>query len=46
MIAQVTGQDLPQWISDTGESGLPGLASFARGLEQDLDAVTLGLPTP
>jgi hypothetical protein len=46
MIAQLTGQDLPQWIADAREAGLPGLASFAKGLEQDLDAVTLGLTTP
>ena len=25
------------------EAGLPGIASFAKGLEQDLDAVTNGL---
>jgi transposase len=46
MIAQLTGQDLPQWIADARQAGLPGLASFAKGLEQDLDAVTLGLTTP
>ena len=37
----VSGQDLPQWIAGTREAGLPGLASFAKGLEQDLGAVTL-----
>ena len=40
MLTQLTGQDLPQWISDARTAGLPGIASFARGLEQDLDAVT------
>jgi len=25
------------------EAGLPGISSFAKGLEQDLDAVTNGL---
>jgi hypothetical protein len=43
MITQLTGQDLPQWISDTRAAGLPGISSFAKGLEQDLDAVTQGL---
>lgn len=46
MLTQLTGQDLPQWIAGTREAGLPGLASFAKGLEQDPDAVTLGLTTP
>jgi transposase len=45
MITQLTGQDLPQWITDARTAGLPGIASFAKGLEQDLDAVTLGLTT-
>jgi hypothetical protein len=43
MLTTLTGQDLPQWISDVTAAGLPGLASFAHGLEQDLDAVTAGL---
>jgi hypothetical protein len=30
MIAKLTGQDLPQWITAAREAGLPGLASFAR----------------
>jgi transposase len=41
----LTGQDLPQWIAAAREAGLPGIASFAKGLEQDLDAVTNGLTT-
>jgi transposase len=45
MLTKLTGQDLPQWISDARTAGLPGLSSFARGLEQDLDAVTHGLTT-
>jgi transposase len=45
MLTRLTGQDLPQWISSTKDAGLPGLASFAKGLEQDLDAVTAGLTT-
>jgi hypothetical protein len=46
MLTQLAGQDLPQWISGARTAELPGIASFARGLEQDLDAVTLGLTTP
>jgi len=38
-----TGQDLPQWMAAAREVGLPGIASFAKGLEHDLDAVTNGL---
>jgi transposase len=43
MLTELTGHNLPQWISDTRTAGLPGLSSFAKGLEQDLDAVTAGL---
>jgi transposase len=43
MLTQLKGQELPQWISDVKAAGLPGLCSFATGLEQDLDAVTCGL---
>ena len=46
MITQLTGQDLPQWIAHARDTGLPGIFSFARGLEQDLDAVTSGLTLP
>jgi len=46
MISHLTGQDLPQWIADARDAGLPGIASFAKGLEQDLDAVTNGLTMP
>ena len=43
MLTKLTGQDLPLWISDVRDAQLPGLSSFAKGLEQDLDAVTQGL---
>lgn len=44
MLTHLTGQDnLPQWISDVRDAELPGLSSFAKGLEQDLDAVIQGL---
>jgi hypothetical protein len=46
MLTGLTGQDLPQWISDARDAGLPGISSFASGLEQDLDAVTNGLTMP
>jgi transposase len=46
MLTQLTGQDLPQWISDARDAALPGISSFAAGLEQDLDAVTNGLTMP
>jgi transposase len=43
MITELTGQDLPQWMAAAREDGLPGISHFAKGLEQDLDAVTNGL---
>jgi len=46
MITELTGQDLPQWMAAARQAGLPGIASFAKGLEQDLDAVTNGLTLP
>jgi transposase len=46
MITELTGQDLPQWMAGAREAALPGISSFAKGLEHDLDAVTQGLTTP
>ena len=43
LITGLTGQDLPQWMAAAREAALPGIASFAKGLEQDLDAATNGL---
>jgi transposase len=43
MITELTGQNLPQWMAAARDAGLPGISSFAKGLEQDLDAVTNGL---
>jgi transposase len=44
MLTNLTGHDhLAQWISDVKAAELPGLSSFAHGLQQDLDAVTQGL---
>ena len=45
MITDLTGQDLPHWMATAREAGLPGISSFAKGLEQDLDDVTQGLTT-
>jgi hypothetical protein len=39
MLTELTGQDLPQRMA----AALPGIASFAKGLEQVLDTVTNGL---
>jgi transposase len=43
MITGLTGHDLPQWMAAARDAALPGISSFAKGLEQDLDAVTAGL---
>jgi transposase len=45
ILTQLTGQNLRAWISDVKAAGLPGMSPFAKGLEQDLDAVTAGLTT-
>jgi transposase len=43
MLTELTGQGLPQGITAARDAGLPGMASFAMGLEHDLHAVTNGL---
>jgi transposase len=43
MITHLTGENLPQWIDTARTTGLPGISSFAKALEKDLDAVTNGL---
>jgi transposase len=43
MITGLTGQNLTQWITAARDADLPGIASFAKGLEHDIDAVTNGL---
>jgi len=43
MITHLTGENLPQWIDTARTTGLPGISSFAKAVEQDLDAVTNGL---
>jgi transposase len=46
MLTQLTGQNLPRWMADAAVAGLPGISAFAKGLEQDLDAVANGLTLP
>ena len=43
MLTQLTGQNLPQWMASARATGLPGISSFANGLQQDIDAVINGL---
>lgn len=43
MLTMLQGQRLPRWIAAVRADDLPGLTSFAIGLESDLDAVTAGL---
>jgi transposase len=47
MLTKLEGRKLPGWITAVraDADGLPGLGSFAAGLEHDLDAVTRGLTT-
>jgi hypothetical protein len=45
MNTELTGQDLLQWMAAAREAGPPGISSFAKGLERDLNAVTYGLTT-
>ncbi|MFL6115227.1 MAG: transposase, partial [Catenulispora sp.] len=46
MVADLDGHLLDTWIITTQISGLPPLASFARGLLADYDAVHNGLSLP
>lgn len=43
MLTQQTGVFLPAWIDEALTADLPGPTGFARGLTNDLDAVTAGL---
>ncbi|MEU6298956.1 ISL3 family transposase [Streptomyces erythrochromogenes] len=45
MLTTLTGNQLPAWITDATAAGLPGISTFATGLETDLDAVTAGMTT-
>lgn len=37
------GQDLEAWMAEVARSGIEALARFARGLQDDLSAITAGL---
>jgi transposase len=43
MITELTGENLEQWISDVEHDTLTPVASFARNLRRDQDAVHAGL---
>ncbi|MCO1578869.1 transposase family protein [Crossiella sp. SN42] len=45
MMTKLQGELLPEWIAAVRADDLPGLTSFANGLQSDLDAVTAGLTT-
>ncbi|GAX56438.1 transposase [Streptomyces olivochromogenes] len=45
MLTTLDGLRLPEWITEAVTSGLPGISTFAAGLERDFDAVTAGLTT-
>jgi transposase len=43
MVRERRGADLKAWMADATHSGIEALARFARGLQDDLAAVTAGL---
>ncbi|MFE5026328.1 hypothetical protein ACFRAO_24180 [Streptomyces sp. NPDC056656] len=45
MLTTLDGGRLTDWISDAMTSDLPGVSTFAVGLEADFDAVTAELTT-
>ncbi|MFF7890272.1 ISL3 family transposase [Streptomyces sp. NPDC007916] len=45
MLTTLDGGRLTEWITDAMTSGLPGISSFAVGLNSDYDAVHAGLTT-
>ncbi|PBC93725.1 transposase [Streptomyces sp. Ag82_O1-15] len=45
MLTTLSGTDLPAWINQAAAANLPGISSFATGLNSDYDAVTAGLTT-
>ncbi|MFE3497818.1 transposase [Streptomyces sp. NPDC059175] len=45
MLTTLGGEDLPDWITEAAASKLPGISTFATGLNSDVDAVTAGLTT-
>ncbi|MBB4789730.1 transposase [Streptomyces nodosus] len=45
MLTTLSGDCLPDWITEAMGTNLAGIGSFASGLNNDLDAVTAGLTT-
>ncbi|MEU9388262.1 ISL3 family transposase, partial [Streptomyces sp. NPDC048279] len=43
MLTTLSGEGLPEWITEATDANLPGINSFAVGLNSDFDAVTAGL---
>jgi transposase len=46
MVTNLEGRRLDGWLSSVEADTLPALASFARSLRRDIDAVTAGLTLP
>jgi hypothetical protein len=46
IVRERRGSDLEAWITAATDSGIGALARFARGLQEDLAAVTAGLTLP
>ncbi len=46
MMTQLQGEDLEQWIIDVERDTLAPVASFARNLRRDQNAVRAGLTLP
>ncbi|XRC77913.1 ISL3 family transposase [Streptomyces xinghaiensis] len=46
MLTGLSAHKLPDWLTDVRQDDLPDLHSFARGIENDIDAVTAGLSLP
>ncbi|MFJ8364506.1 ISL3 family transposase [Streptomyces sp. NPDC093984] len=45
MLTTLSGTRLPDWITDATDANLPGISTFAVGLQGDFDAATAGLTT-
>jgi transposase len=43
MVRERRGDDLGAWVAEAMHSGIGELARFARGLQDDLSAITAGL---
>ncbi|WP_075824061.1 ISL3 family transposase [Streptomyces acidiscabies] len=45
LLTTLSGIRLPEWITEAANTNLPGISSFATGLNSDFAAVTAGLTT-